>query len=73
MDRAVEDWAVEQWGEAELGDERRKRRAVVLGAALAANPGAGLPKQAAHWGELKAAYRLLANAAVTHSALQQGH
>ncbi|WP_445638375.1 hypothetical protein NSTC745_03638 [Nostoc sp. DSM 114161] len=31
-------WAVEQWGDAELGDTRRTQRAIAIGAAIAANP-----------------------------------
>jgi hypothetical protein len=31
-------WAVEQWGDAELGDSRRTDRAYAVGAAIAANP-----------------------------------
>lgn len=69
----AEEWAVEQWGGADLGDERRTQRAVLLGTALAANPGGGLPKQTDQWGDLKAAYRLLSNDAVSHEALQKEH
>ncbi len=66
-------WATEQWGEAELGDTRRTQRAIRLGEALAANPGGSLPEQTGNWGELKAAYRLLAEADVTHARISQPH
>lgn len=68
-----ERWARQQWGGADLGDARRNVRAVRLGAALAAQPGASLPAQAGDWGDLKAAYRLLNEADVTHQALGQPH
>lgn len=46
---------------------------MAVGAALAANPAASLPEQMLNWGELKAAYRLLAEADVSHAALSQPH
>lgn len=69
----LKQWAIEQWGTVELGDERRTHRAVEVGAAIAGNPGASLPEQMQGWGDLKAAYRLLSEADVTHSRLSQGH
>ena len=44
-----------------------------MGAKLAANPGASLPEQMESWSELKAAYRLLSEKAVSHSQLSQPH
>jgi hypothetical protein len=58
----LKQWAIEQWGTVELGDERRTHRAVEVGAAIAGNPGASLPEQMQGWGDLKAAYRLLSEA-----------
>jgi Transposase DNA-binding/Transposase Tn5 dimerisation domain len=68
-------WARAQWGEAELGDQRRTERAVRLGAAMAADPAASLPAQlGGSWAELKAAYRLLdSGEAVTHARLTAPH
>lgn len=66
-------WAQQQWSTAALGDVRRTRRAVQLGAALAACPEANLPQQTGSWGELKAAYRLLHEPDVTHTALSEPH
>ena len=66
-------WAQAQWGHAELGDIRRTRRAVKLGAAIAAQSAASLPKQTQDWGDLKAAYRLLNEEAVTHTQLSLPH
>jgi hypothetical protein len=39
------DWAQQQWGNAELGDKRRTRRSVALGAQIATRPAAGMPGQ----------------------------
>jgi Transposase DNA-binding/Transposase DDE domain len=66
-------WAEQQWSTAALGDARRTRRAVQLGAALASRPEASLPQQTGSWGELKSAYRLLHEPDVTHGALSEPH
>lgn len=66
-------WALEQWGDVDLGDSRRTNRAVEVGAALAQNPSASLPTQMESWNQLKAAYRLLGEKDVTHKALSQPH
>jgi hypothetical protein len=42
---AHQQWAEKQWGSVQLGDQRRTRRAVKLGAQITANPSASLPKQ----------------------------
>jgi hypothetical protein len=64
-------WAEQQWSTAALGDVRRRRRAVQLGAALASQPDASLPQQTGSWRELKSAYRLLNEPDVTHRALSE--
>lgn len=66
-------WAEAQWRDVRLGDVRRCARAVKMGAQLAALPSGSLPQQAGSWGEVKAAYRLLNEADVTHEALSQRH
>jgi hypothetical protein len=66
-------WAEQQWSTAALGDARRTRRAVQLGAALASRPEASLPQQTGSWSELKSAYRLLNESDVTHAALSEPH
>lgn len=66
-------WAIAQWGEAQLGDTRRNARAIQMGADMASQPSGSLPEQMGSWGQLKAAYRLLAQADVTHTALSQPH
>jgi Transposase DNA-binding/Transposase Tn5 dimerisation domain len=66
-------WAQQQWSATALGDARRTRRAVQLGAALASRPEDSLPEQAGSWREVKAAYRLLNEPDVTHTALGEPH
>jgi hypothetical protein len=69
----LQTWAVEQWGDAELGDSRRTQRAIAVGAAIAANPQGSLPDMMQGWNEIRAAYRLFAEDDVTHTALIQPH
>lgn len=69
----AEQWAEQQWGQAQLGDARRTSRAVRLGRALAAQPAESLPLQTGSWGQLKAAYRLLNEPDVTHQRLGHSH
>lgn len=69
----LKEWATQQWGSVELGDIRRTHRAVEVGSAIASNPSGSLPEQMQSWGDLKAAYRLLSEADVTHERLSQGH
>lgn len=66
-------WAQAQWGHTNLKDARRTRRAVQLGASIAAQSAASLPKQTGSWGSLKAAYRLLNEEDVTHEQLSTPH
>jgi Transposase DNA-binding len=66
-------WAEQPWSTAALGEARRPRRAVPLGAALASRPEASLPQQADSWHQWKAAYRLLQEPEVTHAALSEPH
>src|SRR5882672_2003704 len=58
-------WAEQHFSSVELGDCRRRRRLIQLAAALAANPSGALPDALPQWKELKAAYRLLDNPALT--------
>ncbi len=66
-------WAVEQFGKVELGDKRRRQRAIELAQAMARRPGDGLMKQTGDWNGQRGAYRLLDNAAVSHAALSEPH
>lgn len=52
-------WAKAQWSGVQLGDKRLERRAVRIGAAMAAAPGRSLPEQMGGWSALRAAYGIL--------------
>ncbi|MBD0299303.1 MAG: IS4 family transposase, partial [Nitrososphaera sp.] len=69
----LQNWAREQWGDADLGDRRRTDRAIAVGAAIAANPQGSIPQIMSGWNELRAAYRLMGEEDVTHSALLKPH
>jgi hypothetical protein len=62
---SAEGWAQEEFGQVDLGDQRRTARLVEVGAALAQTAGGTLPSVLDDWAELKAAYRLLDCSAMT--------
>jgi Transposase DNA-binding len=69
----AQQWAEQTFGAVCLGDVRRTRRAVQLGAALLTRPAAHLPSQTGGGKALKGAYRLLHRPKVTHAALLTPH
>jgi len=58
---------------ARLGHAGRTARLVALAEQIARDPSSGLPKEAQTWGDLKAAYRLLARPEATFEALAAPH
>ena len=66
-------WAEEQWGQTELGDKRRTRRAVKMGAKMAQNPQGSIPEQMGNWAASKASYRLLNEDDVSLQKLNKEH
>ena len=66
-------WANREFGFAQLGDKRRNRRLVKVAEQFAKSPGGTLPQAFGDWGELKAAYRLLAQRQVSHEAVLMPH
>ena len=73
LTQEVNEWAAQQWGAAQLGEQRRTARAVTVGAQWAAKPAAQLPEQTGSWKDTKAAYRLFNAAAVTPAELGAPH
>lgn len=69
----AEAWAEQQFGRADLGDERRTRRAVKLAGQIARHPAGSLPDQTGRWSDTKASYRLLDQDDVTFEALATPH
>jgi hypothetical protein len=66
-------WAQQQFGECDLGDKRRTRRAVETAAKFAANPDGSTPKQTETWADCQGAYRLFHEEDVTFEALTEPH
>ena len=69
----INKWAEQNFGECELGDARRAKRAVKLAAQVAAHPDGSTPTQTEAWGDCKAAYRLFDQDDVTFRALCEPH
>jgi hypothetical protein len=66
-------WAMTEVGRAQLGDPRRTRRVATLLSDLAERPGDGLAAACATPAATKAAYRCLANAAISGEAILAAH
>src|SRR6266566_6366021 len=66
-------WAVREFADAELGDERRTKRLVELASVLGQHPTAALPEACGDGGMLKAAYRFFANDAIDAQDMLQSH
>lgn len=66
-------WALNQFGDADLGDARRTKRLVRLAAQMAFNSSGSIPQQTGKTADMKAAYRLFADEDVTHEAICRPH
>src|SRR5438128_1832643 len=66
-------WAVREFADAELGDERRTKRLVELANVLGQHPTAALPEACGDGGMLKAAYRFFDNDAIETQDMLQSH
>jgi hypothetical protein len=67
-------WAQRQFGEVELGDKRRTKRAVEYAAAAAAGPSLSVPEQCGgRWKRTKGAYRLFGQEQVSFEKVQAPH
>jgi hypothetical protein len=66
-------WAEEHFGSTMFSDVRRVERAVTIAAAMAANPGASIPRMFTRWYDTKAAYAFFGHWEVDAQMLQAGH
>lgn len=66
-------WAIEQFGNLQLGDKRRTTRAVKVAAAMAADPSGSIPQQNKKWKNTKGAYRLFNAVEATFDAMLTPH
>ncbi len=67
------EWAINEFGGAELGDKRRTERLIETATVLAEHPQVSLPEACRDGAQLKGAYRLLENEAVTPAGMQASH
>jgi len=67
------DWAVEHFGQVQLGDKRRAARAVAVAGAMAADPSGSIPRQNKQWKQTKGAYRLFDAAQATFESMIDPH
>jgi len=74
MDQPVQRWAEVEFGQAELGDKRRRERLIEVASALGRRPRASL-SEAADGDEaaLKGMYRFFDNDCVEHEAILESH
>lgn len=74
VSQTAAEWALAQWGDVELGDERLDRRAVQIGTAMTANPAQSLPQQMdGDRAALDGAYRLINHPGVSLDRLSKPH
>jgi len=66
-------FGMRNFGNLDLGDQRRTKRLVALADGMCRHPGGTLPDKFSKPAELKAFYRLMKCKNVTHAALMQGH
>ena len=66
-------WALEEWGETDLGDQRRTARLIDVATALAEAPTASLPEALGSPAAQTAAYRFFDNEAIDPDAIVAGH
>ena len=66
-------WAVHEFADADLGDERRTTRLVELAYALGQHPTAALPEACGTGSMLKAAYRFFDNDGIAPQDILQSH
>src|SRR3989442_1746160 len=67
------EWAQNEFGFAQLGDQRRNKRLLNIAEHLAAKPGGTLPQAFPHWAELKAAYRFFGQRGVSFERVIAPH
>jgi len=67
------EWAVQEFGNADLGDIRRSRRLVKVASELSKKSQGTLPGTFSNWAQLKAAYRLLENPSINYHQIIEPH
>lgn len=66
-------WAEENFGDLDLGHEKRNQRAITTAAAFATYPGKSIPQACGSWYDVQATYKFFADESVTPDELQAQH
>src|SRR5579859_6925467 len=69
----TQSWAMQEFGQAQLGDARRTRRLVRLAEQRGRQPAASLPQGCDDWAGAQAAYRFFDNAMIEPEAILDAH
>lgn len=69
MNDSPQAWAIAEFGDAQLGDPRRTKRLVAMGARIAGQPAGRITRAFANGAEREAAYRLVENAGFSATAI----
>jgi hypothetical protein len=69
MDDSPQAWADAEFGDAQLGDHRRTKRLVAMGATIAGQPAGRITRAFTNGAEREAAYRLVENAGFSATAI----
>ena len=67
------DWAKNEFGIVDLGDERLNQRLMKISQSFLDSPESPINKACADWGETKAAYRFFNNDSVNYQDIIQAH
>ena len=67
------DWAVKEFAQAGLSDQRHVKRLEMIATAFAQKPTATIPQACSTWAEGKGAYRFFENDQIAPSAIRQSH
>lgn len=67
------EWAVQEFGSADLGDIRRNKRLVKVASELSKGSQGTLPGTFSNWAQLKGAYRLLENPSINYQQIIEPH
>ena len=67
------DWAIREFAQAGLSDQRHVKRLEMIATAFAQKPTASIPQACSTWAEGKGAYRFFENDRIAPSAIRQSH
>ena len=73
IDQQKQNWAEEEFGNAELGDQRLTKRLIELAQQRGAKPNASIAESCGGWSGTQAAYRFYDNPQVTMEQIQASH